>query len=45
VGKAGRETETMSERMKAQKSKKVPGRKMAREDMTSTVVSDGWRWT
>jgi hypothetical protein len=44
VGKAGRETETMSERMKAQKSKKVPGRK-AREDMTSTVVSDGWRWT
>jgi hypothetical protein len=45
VGKAGRETETMRERMKALKRKRVPGRKMARGGMTSTVVSEGWRWT
>jgi len=41
VGKEGRETETMSERMKAQKRKAVPGRNMARETMT--VVGCGWR--
>jgi hypothetical protein len=38
VGKAGRETERMRERMKAQKRKMVPGRK-ARVDMT--MVGDG----
>jgi hypothetical protein len=43
VGKAGRETETMSERMKAQKRRPVAGRKMARGAMA--VVGGRWRWT
>jgi hypothetical protein len=41
AGKEGRETETMTERMKARKRRTVPGTKKARETMT--VVGSRWR--
>ena len=43
VGKSGREMVTRSERMKAQKRMKMPGRKKARAAMT--VVNEQEPWT